>query len=284
MKTVLRKISMALVGLMVTTSAAAAGGRASIKSNILGTVRHYMVYLPDGFHRETNRHYPVLYLLHGFTDDERSWQDKGQMDRVADELMATGEAQKMVIVMPCAGGPDTKNVWNGYFNMEGWAYHDFFYQELMPTLEKKYRIIGDRANRAVSGLSMGGGGCTVYAQNHTDLFSSCYAMSAWLTSQDTQLDPNNRQTYVTKAVHQNDAIKFVSNATNETIQKLRTVRWFIDIGDDDFLFDQDIQLYQTMRSKRIPCELRVRNGGHTWQYWNTALRTSLPFAAESFNK
>jgi len=136
----------------------------------------------------------------------------------------------------------------------------------------------------MSGLSMGGGGCTVYAQNHTDLFSSCYAMSAWPTSQDTQLDPNNRQTYVTKAVHQNDAIKFVSNATNETIQKLRTVRWFIDIGDDDFLFDQDIQLYQTMRSKRIPCELRVRNGGHTWQYWNTALRTSLPFAAESFNK
>lgn len=190
----------------------------------------------------------------------------------------------MIIIMPNAGGPETRGTWNGYFNMEGWAYHDFFYQELMPTLEKKYRIIGDRANRAVSGLSMGGGGCTVYAQNHTDLFSSCYAMSAWLTSQDTQLDPNNRQTYVTKAVHQNDAIKFVSNATDETIQQMRTVRWFIDIGDDDFLFDQDIQLYQTMRSKRIPCELRVRNGGHTWQYWNTALRTSLPFAAESFNK
>ncbi len=256
----------------------------SIKSTILGATVKVNIYLPAEFDSNTTKKYPVVYLLHGFTDTYSAWVDKGHLDQVADEMIQKGEIPPMIIIMPNAGGPETRGTWNGYFNMEGWAYHDFFYQELMPTLEKKYRIIGDRANRAVSGLSMGGGGCTVYAQNHTDLFSSCYAMSAWLTSQDTQLDPNNRQTYVTKAVHQNDAIKFVSNATNETIQKLRTVRWFIDIGDDDFLFDQDIQLYQTMRSKRIPCELRVRNGGHTWQYWNTALRTSLPFAAESFNK
>lgn len=256
----------------------------SIKSTILGATVKVNIYLPAEFDSNTTKKYPVVYLLHGFTDTYSAWVDKGHLDQVADEMIQKGEIPPMIIIMPNAGGPETRGTWNGYFNMEGWAYHDFFYLELMPTLEKKYRIIGDRANRAVSGLSMGGGGCTVYAQNHTDLFSSCYAMSAWLTSQDTQLDPNNRQTYVTKAVHQNDAIKFVSNATNETIQKLRTVRWFIDIGDDDFLFDQDIQLYQTMRSKRIPCELRVRNGGHTWQYWNTALRTSLPFAAESFNK
>lgn len=256
----------------------------SIKSTILGATVKVNIYLPAEFDSNTTKKYPVVYLLHGFTDTYSAWVDKGHLDQVADEMIQKGEIPPMIIIMPNAGGPETRGTWNGYFNMEGWAYHDFFYQELMPTLEKKYRIIGDRANRAVSGLSMGGGGCTVYAQNHTDIFSSCYAMSAWLTSQDTQLDPNNRQTYVTKAVHQNDAIKFVSNATNETIQKLRTVRWFIDIGDDDFLFDQDIQLYQTMRSKRIPCELRVRNGGHTWQYWNTALRTSLPFAAESFNK
>lgn len=256
----------------------------SIKSTILGATVKVNIYLPAEFDSNTTKKYPVVYLLHGFTDTYSAWVDKGHLDQVADEMIQKGEIPPMIIIMPNAGGPETRGTWNGYFNMEGWAYHDFFYQELMPTLEKKYRIIGDRANRAVSGLSMGGGGCTVYAQNHTDLFSSCYAMSAWFTSQDTQLDPNNRQTYVTKAAHQNDAIKFVSNATNETIQKLRTVRWFIDIGDDDFLFDQDIQLYQTMRSKRIPCELRVRNGGHTWQYWNTALRTSLPFAAESFNK
>lgn len=256
----------------------------SIKSNILGATVKVNIYVPAEFDSNPTKQYPVLYLLHGFTDTYAAWVEKGKLDRVADEMIQKGEIPPMVIVMPNAGGPETRDTWNGYFNMEGWAYSDFFYKELIPTIEKRYRIIGDKANRAVSGLSMGGGGCTVYAQHHTDLFSSCYAMSAWLTSNDTQLDPNNRQTYVTKAVHQNDAIKYVSNASREVTEQLKTVRWFIDIGDDDFLFDQDIQLYQAMRAKRIPCELRVRNGGHTWEYWNTALRTSLPFAAQSFKK
>ncbi len=256
----------------------------SIKSNILGATVKVNIYVPAEFDSNPAKQYPVLYLLHGFTDTYAAWVEKGKLDRVADEMIQKGEIPPMVIVMPNAGGPETRGTWNGYFNMEGWAYSDFFYKELIPTIEKRYRIIGDKANRAVSGLSMGGGGCTVYAQHHTDLFSSCYAMSAWLISNDTQLDPNNRQTYVTKAVHQNDAIKYVSNASREVTEQLKTVRWFIDIGDDDFLFDQDIQLYQAMRAKRIPCELRVRNGGHTWEYWNTALRTSLPFAAQSFKK
>jgi S-formylglutathione hydrolase FrmB len=190
----------------------------------------------------------------------------------------------MIIIMPNAGGPNTRVDWNGYFNMEGWAYEDFFFQELMPTLEKKYRIIGDKANRAVSGLSMGGGGCTVYAQRHPDLFSSCYAMSAWLTSQDTQVNPNDHQTAVSKAVHDLSAIEYVRNASAEVVDKLKTVRWFVDIGDDDFLLDQDLEFHRLMRGKRITCELRVRNGGHVWEYWTSALRTSLPFAAQSFKK
>ncbi len=256
----------------------------SIKSNILSATVKINIYLPAEFDSNPTKQYPVLYLLHGLTDTYAAWVEKGHLDQVADEMIQKGEIPPMIIIMPNAGGPNTRRTWNGYFNMDGWAYSDFFYNELMPTLEKRYRIIGDKANRSVSGLSMGGGGCTVYAQHHTDLFSSCYAMSAWLTSNDTALDTNNLQTYVTKAVHENDAIKYVNNASRDEIEKLKTVRWFIDIGDDDFLFDQDIQFYQAMKAKRIPCELRVRNGGHTWEYWNTALRTSLPFAAQSFKK
>ena len=70
----------------------------------------------------------------------------------------------------------------------------------------------------------------------------------------------------------------------EAVEKLKTVRWFVDIGDDDFLLDQDLEYYRLMRGKRIACELRVRNGGHEWGYWTSALRTSLPFAAQSFKK
>lgn len=256
----------------------------SIKSNVLKATVKVNIYLPEEFDRQPQKKYPVLYLLHGLTDTYRAWVDKGHLDKVADEMISKGEVCPMIIIMPNAGGPNTRVDWNGYFNMDGWAYHDFFYQELMPTFEKKYRIIGDKANRAVSGLSMGGGGCTVYAQRHPDLFSSCYAMSAWLTSQDTQVNPNDHQTAVSKAVHDNSAIDYVRNASAEVVNQLKTVRWFVDCGDDDFLLDQNEEFHRLMRGKRIACELRVRNGNHGWDYWNTALRTSLPFAAQSFNK
>ena len=256
----------------------------SIQSKVLGSQVKFNVWLPFGFEQNADAKYPVLYLLHGFTDTYSAWVEKGRVNEIADELMGTGEINPMIIVMPNAGGPDTKNVWNGYFDMEGWAYETFFYTEFIPFVEGKYRIVGDRQHRAVSGLSMGGGGSTVYAQRHPDMFSSCYAMSAWLTSGDTPIKKDDKSSYVMKAVHDYDAIEFVKNASDDVKAELRTVRWFIDIGDDDFLFDQDIELYGAMRRARIPCELRVRNGGHTWEYWHTALRTSLPFASRNFDR
>ncbi|MBR5963821.1 MAG: esterase family protein [Bacteroidaceae bacterium] len=256
----------------------------SINSKVLGATVKFNVWLPWGFEQNTDATYPVLYLLHGFTDTYSAWVEKGRVDEIADELLGTGEISPMLIVMPNAGGPDTRNVWNGYFDMDGWAYETFFFTEFLPFVESKYRIVGDRQHRAVSGLSMGGGGSTVYAQRHPDMFSSCYAMSAWLDSGNEGIDPANKATYVMKAVGDHAAAAFVRNASDEQKAQLRTLRWFIDIGDDDFLLDQDLELYKEMRQARIPCELRVRNGGHTWEYWHVALRTSLPFASREFNK
>lgn len=257
--------------------------RDSIKSEVLGVQRYFMVYLPAGFQRETDRHYPVLYLLHGFTDDERSWLDKGQMDRVADELMASGEAQQMVIVMPCAGGPDTKNVWNGYFNMPGWNYEDHFFQELLPAVEKKYRAGGSREQRAVAGLSMGGGGSVGYALGHPDMFCACYPMSAWLNAQaraDAPLDDKVAQ--VTNAVAKRNPFDKLDNASEAELSTLRQIKFFIDCGDDDFLFDNNIELYKKLRMKRFDAQLRVRDGGHSWEYWHNALRMCLPFVSRNF--
>lgn len=271
--------------LIMSLQANAAVVRDSIKSDTLGAVRYYTIYLPDGFYRETNHHYPVLYLLHGFTDDDRAWQDKGQMDRVADELIASGEIQPMVIIMPNAGGPDTKNIWNGYFNMPGWAYEDFFYQELLPAVEKKYRAGGSREQRAVAGLSMGGGGSVGYALGHPNMFSSCYAMSAWLTAQarpDAPLDDKVAQ--VTNAVAKHNPFDKLNHASEEELSVLRQVKFFIDCGDDDFLFEQNINLYKELRMKRFNAQLRVRDGGHTWEYWHNALRLCLPFVSRNFSK
>lgn len=271
-----------LLLLAVTLTAQARVVTDSISSKVLNSTVLFNVYLPFGYDANADTQYPVLYLLHGFTDTYEAWVRKGQVDIIADELLATGEIVPMIIIMPNAGGPDTRHTWNGYFDMDGWAYETFFYTELIPTVEARYHIYGDRQHRAVSGLSMGGGGSTVYAQRHPDMFSSCYAMSAWQTSGSSHLNPDDKATYVTNAVHDHSSIEFVRRADEPTKADLRTVRWFLDVGDDDFLLDQNLELYGEMRRQRIPCELRVRNGGHTWEYWHTALRTSLPFASRNF--
>ncbi len=259
----------------------------TLYSAILGAPVRCNVYLPDGFD-ESDKQYPVVYLLHGLSDDCDSWPRKGAMQLVADELIGTGEACEMVIIMPNAGDLNTRDVWNGYFNMPGWNYEDFFFQEFMPAMEAKYRIIGDKGHRAVMGLSMGGGGSTVYCQRHPDLFSSCYAMSAWLDNANDEVwpldSPKDCLYYVANAVHDHSALAFIDKADDATLERLRTVAWFIDCGDDDFLFDLSIDFYRKMRNRGVKSELRVRNGVHNWEYWHLALRQALPFATRNFTK
>ena len=252
-----------------------------MQSEILGCTKKYCVYLPQSY-ACGDREFPVLYLLHGLTDTYTAWRDKGRVLDIAAELMAAGKAQEMVIVMPDAG-----TTYDGYFNSEVWRYEDFFFQEFSPYVENSCRVIPDKQHRAIAGLSMGGGGTTWYAINHSSMFSSAYAMSAlmglvngsWITR-----DPDaRRRVFMESAVASNN-ITAVENATKEQCAEIATVRWFIDVGDDDFLFDNNMDFIKAMRSKRIPYQLRVRDGGHTWQYWQEALRIALPFVSESFGK
>lgn len=258
----------------------------SIQSNILGATVKYNIYLPSGYEKSTDK-FPVTFLLHGLTDTYTAWAQKGGMKDIADELIESGEARPMLIVMPNAGGPDVNNIWNGYFNMPNWAYEDFFFQELMPTVESKYRGYGDKQHRAIMGLSMGGGGSVVYCQRHPDQFSSCYAMSPWLNSNLGNVGPNGEKTkmyYTQEAVNKHNPIAFVTNAEENTKNQLRSLSWFIDCGDDDFLLGDTFEFYKLMRLSNIKAELRVRNGIHNWEYWRAALRLSLPFASRHFAK
>ena len=259
----------------------------SLYSKVLGTQMKYNVYLPDGFEKGKTR-YPVVYLLHGLSDDYTAWRDKGQMQIVTDELMRSGEVRPMVIVMPGAGCWDVHNTFNGYFNQPGWSYEDYFFKEFVPSVEKKYRCGGSKGKRAVMGLSMGGGGSTVYCQRHPDMFSSCYAMSPWLDEKSAEVQGDSKAKdnleLTCKSVREHSAIDFVANANEATLKKLRSVAWFIDCGDDDFLLHLTFDFYTKMREKNVPAELRVRDGVHNWEYWHLALRLSLPFASRNFDK
>ena len=259
----------------------------SLESKVLGASVKYNVYLPSGFDK-SDKQYPVIYMLHGLSDTYTAWVERGGMQTVADELIGTGELRKVVIIMPNAGGPDIHNTWNGYFNMPGWNYEDFFFKEFLPHVERKYRIISDKGHRAVMGLSMGGGGSAVYCQRHPDMFSSCYAMSAWLENKQGQVGgkdlKKDKLYYVSNAVNEHSALAFIDNADDATLQALRTVKWFFDCGDDDFLVRLSFELHMKMKEKGVKSELRVRNGVHNWEYWHTALRTALPYASRNFDK
>lgn len=268
------------------TFSALAGGKVvtdSINSKVLGATVQYNVYLPDGW-ENSGKTYPVIYLLHGLYGTYEDWQNNTGMNVIADELMASGEACEAVIIMPNAGGGDIHNIHNGYFNVEGWAYEDFFFQEFIPTLEKKYRCTGDKGHRAIMGLSMGGGGSTVYCQRHPDMFSSCYAMSAWLDTDFSEEMPHDAFYLTVKSVRNASPLDFIDKADAGTVAALKTVKWFFDCGDDDGLVYLSVDLHKKYNQKGIANELRVHNGAHTWEYWHNCLRDALPFATRSFAK
>jgi S-formylglutathione hydrolase FrmB len=260
----------------------------SIHSKVLDTHRAYNIFLPKSYELDKDKKYPILYLLHGMMDTNMGWTMRGHLKDVADQLFASGEAVEMIIVTPNAGGNVYEGAWNGYFNMPSWQYETFFYTEFLPFIEKEYRVIGDKQHRAVAGLSMGGGGATMYAQRHSELFAACYAMSALMNIPEMgaapSQSPDDKMAILTRSVQENNCIAYVANADEARKEKLRSVAWFVDCGDDDFLLDRNIEFTQAMRAAQIPCEFRVRDGGHTWEYWHSALYTCLPFVSRVFSK
>src|SRR3954462_12073777 len=140
----------------------------SMKSKILNMERKYAIYFPPDY-ETSQRNYPVLYLLHGGGDDQTGWVQFGEVLNITDKAIREGTATAMIIIMP-----DANTGRRGFFNdIKGdWRYEDFFFQEFMPFVEKTYRIKTDKHYRAVSGLSMGGGGSFMYALHHPELFAA----------------------------------------------------------------------------------------------------------------
>ena len=243
------------------------------KSELLGTEKYFMVYVPDGYD-VSDKAYPVLYLLHGAGDNHTGWQEKGMMRTIVDEAIESGMAVPMIVVMPDAsgvgGGKDGGSTVNrGYFNQQGWPYEDHFFGELIPFVEKEFRVIADRGHRAVSGLSMGGGGTAAYAQRHPEVFGSAVPMSGALGSG--------------RGGHSgNTPIAFVENITPEQLEGQRAIRWMVDCGDDDFLWETNVEFFKAMKAAGIPVQFRMRNGGHNWEYWQTSLADVLTFVSIGF--
>ena len=258
----------------------------TMTSKILNGERKFAIYLPPDY-ESSQRSYPVLYLLHGGGDDQTGWVQFGEVLHITDKAINEGTATPMIIVMP-----DANTGRRGYFNdpRGDFRYEDFFFEELMPYVEKQYRIKGEKRFRAVAGLSMGGGGTFMYALHHPELFSSACPLSAStgpLTLEDTKrnldrwgvTDVSDEQA---KAYYERHSALYLMENMPE--DQLKSVRWFIDCGDDDFLYEGNSLVHIAMRKREIPHEFRIRDGRHSWTYWRESLPVVLSFISDAFHQ
>jgi len=260
----------------------------TLESKILKMTKKYAIYLPPDY-ETSSRSYPVLYLLHGHGDDHTGWVQFGEVLHIADKAINEGKATPMIIVMP---NGDTK--YKGYINKitEDFRYEDFFFDEFMPYVEKEFRIKSEKRYRAISGLSMGGGGTFFYALHRSDLFSSACPLSA-ATGPLNLEDANRYLNWKNPEMHEftdEQINKYydkysVLNMVEKMPDTLKTaVRWYIDCGDDDFLFEGNSLVHIAMRKNEIPHEFRIRNGAHNWTYWRESLPEVLKFVSDAFHQ
>jgi enterochelin esterase-like enzyme len=262
-----------------------------IQSKVLGKDVRYSIYLPSDY-ETSQRKYPVLYLLHGYSDDETGWAQFGEVQKIANETISKGDATQMIIVMPDAGVSWYINDAAGKVK-----YEDFFINEFIPFIDSIYKTRNKKQYRAVAGLSMGGYGSFIYAMKHPDLFSAAAPLSAAIHSdyEITEM-PDNLKNYkfielfgidlavknrLTETWNKNSVLKL---AANVAVEKLNQVHYYIDCGDDDRLVKANMELHSIFLDRKVKHEFRVRDGAHNWPYWRSALPEVLKFISESFHR
>jgi S-formylglutathione hydrolase FrmB len=280
---------MGCVGCMFSAPAASASGRAecvSLPSKILARSVPYCVLLPPGYDVEKTRHYPILYLLHGLGDNEQMLIHSGGMNLVED-LWEQHELGDFLIVTPAGGVSFYINSHDGQRR-----YEDFFLQEFLPGVEKRYRALPGRGSRGIAGISMGGYGALHIAFRHPQLFSAVAAHSAALIEKMPDISEQNSRPLSRLRVlgdafgspfdptfwNQNDPVT-IARAAN-----LAGLRIYFDCGsEDDYGFDGGAEaLDKLLTSRRTPHEFHLYAGGHNWIYFAEHLPALLKFEFHTF--
>lgn len=263
----------------------------TLNSAVLGKAVRYTVYLPSDY-ETSDRYYPVVYLLHGYTDNDMGWLQFGEINRYADKAIAEGTIPPMIIVMPNADSSFYVNSFDGKQK-----YEDFFITEFIPGIEKMYRIRSAKQFRAVAGLSMGGYGTLIYSLKHPDMFAAAAPLSAAVFDDSTIVNmpqpgwniPLGRvygtdlkgKQRLTTTWYENSILKIVER---KSANELKKVRYWIDCGDDDFLIKGNCLLHIALTEKQVPHEFRVRDGVHDWNYWRSGIVDALQFIGKSFHQ
>src|SRR5215813_3903181 len=234
------------------------------QSITLGMQRRMHIYFPPGYDHGKER-YPVFYLLHGGGDEDSGWSTIGRAGFIIDNLLAEKKAQPMIIVMPNGslprpanlppaqpGAPPDPAVTNSLQEL----FTNELLKDIVPFVEKNYRALPGAANRAIAGLSMGGGQTTRVVTTHPDQFAYVGVWSAGVNPQ-------------TSADFEKRAAAFLDNPDKINKQ----VKLFsISVGDKDFTLAGSKNMAEILTKRGIKYEMHISGGGHTWINWRNYLR------------
>jgi enterochelin esterase family protein len=241
---------------------------ATYYSQSLKRFRRMHVYTPPGYGKGEGK-FPVFYLLHGAFDCDASWSTVGRAGFILDNLIAAGKAKPMIVAMPMGHtgpfrfGPPGDNSFNR--QMEEFA--DDFTKDLKPYVEKNYRVIGDRAHRAIAGLSMGGAQTLNIALAHADDFAYIGVFSSGVfgiaggfggAGPNTQWEEQH-----------------TSTLDNAELKKGLQLVWF-GCGKDDFLIRTSQATVEMLKKHHIDVTSKESAGGHTWLNWRDYLSEFAP--------
>jgi enterochelin esterase family protein len=223
-----------------------------------GAARRFFVYLPPGYSQTGSDRYPVLYLLHGSGDDASTWTHLGRANYILDNLIAAGKAKPMIVVMPYgharlpAGHPeggDTRVARQRAFGVD-------LIGEVMPRVEKRYRTRAAPEDRAIVGLSMGGGQSLRIGLNRPDMFRWVGGFSSAVRGALPELFPA------------------LDRAPEKASENLRLL--WVGCGKDDFLLRQNEAFRKWLEKKQIRHTYRLTEGGHSWPVWRRYLAEFVP--------
>ena len=222
---------------------------------IAGETRQIWIYTPPDYAKTTKR-YPVLYLLHGSNDTAAGWTTAGNANFVLDNLLAAGKAVPMIVVMPFGHAtPFGIPMPPGGVSNDA-LFEDYMLRDVIPTVEARYRVAPGRQNRAIAGLSMGGGQSLRIGLGHLDLFSAVASFSGAI--------PGDFETRFAGLLKD-------SKSTNERLKVL-----WIGCGRQDSLFPRSNNLSELLTKYQVKHVFHPTDGVHNYTVWRKYLAEYTP--------
>jgi enterochelin esterase-like enzyme len=241
-------------------------------SQTLGRDWRYNAYLPDGYDHSDLR-YPVLFMLHGFSENENAWVTKGHINQAADHLIAAGEIPPIVIIMPGSGD-------NWYVDLKEKIETAFIY-DLVPEVAQTFRVIPERDGRCIGGDSMGGYGALRFILKYPEQFGAALLMSPAIYVPEPPLTSSSRKGTVFGSPFDAAIWQSVNYPTliDDFFARNLPIAFYVNAGDhDDFEIETQIgPLYKMMREHKFPVAMRVTSGIHDFAVWRAELPDALRF-------